>query len=76
MNELIARSKPELAVEVAELLVQNGLHVVCDLAVRKPARVFVAAPVVRRGYDIYGNVLLKLAELFTELLVADSLAVV
>lgn len=31
---------------------------------------------MRRGYDIYGNMLLKLAQLFAELLVAYVLAVV
>ena len=55
---------------------RNCLNVVCDFAARESARILVAAPVVRRGYDIYGNVFLKLAQLFAELLVAYAFAVV
>ena len=55
---------------------RDCLNVVCDLVARESARILVAAPVVRRGYDIYGNMLLKLAQLFAELLVAYALAVV
>ena len=55
---------------------RDCLNVVCDFAARESARILVTAPVVRRGYDIYGNMLLKLAQLFAELLVAYALAVV